>query len=461
MCPLFSRLWYLAALAVPASGFGQSQWASAEMPGLPVGFLRQVYASPTHDTIYFAGLVSMTGISQDWQETNSILRYTNGQWDTLGVINGQVMTVVHYRDTLLAGGAYFLSCSNVPCSQVAYWDGNAWLPYGEFGTYHVRKLRVLDGELYAVGAFHEVDGQPASGVAKRMGNRWEPVGEMDSGDLRDIAKYDGKLVVIGNITFPNGRDIAQWDGNEWTLLGPGLIHLLAGPLCLAVYEGDLYVGGKLPIVHPHNPGQNIMRWDGTQFHALGQGIQRWLGDIQSTATVLDMVEHGGKLFVGGGYRAAGGIEALGLATWDGVEWCAVQGDFQASGGIWSMDFYHDTLFVATGQHLDGQFVNGAAKFTGVQYEEQCSGPADIASDLLNEDPQIYPNPACTYTSFTWEGSGNIEHQLFDSTGRMIRYGSAIGTGEVIIPLDGVPPGLYQLRISSSKGPHQTFKLLVQ
>jgi hypothetical protein len=28
-------------------------------------------------------------------------------------------------------------------------------------------------------------------------------------------------------------------------------------------------------------------------------------------------------------------------------------------------------------------------------------------------------------------------------------------------LDDLPPGLYHLRINSSKGPHDTFKLLVQ
>lgn len=417
------------------------------MPGLAVGPLKQIYASPTRDTIYFAGIISLTEIQQEWQETNSILRYTSGQWDTLGVINGQVMTVVQYRDTLLAGGAYFLSCSGDPCSQVAFWDGVSWRPYGDFGTYSVRKLRVLDGELYAVGGFNEVDGQLATGVARRVGNTWQPVGQLNlQGSLQDIAQYDGKLIVVGNVDLPTGRGIAQWDGTEWTVLGPGLISLWSNARCLAVYQGDLYVAGQIRIVQPGNPGQNIMRWDGDQFHALGQGIQWWLGDAQSTATVLTMAEHNGKLFVGGGYRAAGGIEALGLATWDGIEWCAVPGDFRASGGIWSMDFYHDTLFVACGTTLDGNTVNGTAKFIGSQYETECSGPVGIV-DHGESQAILYPNPASDLVTLTFGARMFSRYDLFDARGNIVRQGAVPDGESLVLSLVSVAPGAYALRLT--------------
>lgn len=440
----------------------QSQWAPTGSPGLIVGPLRHIYANPSRDTIYFAGIISMTGIQQDWQETNSILRYTTGQWDTLGVINGQVQTIVQYRDTLIAGGVVFLSCSGTPCSGAAYWDGNAWQPYGDFGSSGVRMLRVFDDELYAVGGFTEVDGQPASGVAKRMGSAWLPVGTFDlEGSILDIAKYDGKLVVIGNVDFDNGRSIAEWDGSDWHVLGPGIINLMSSAQCLAVFQDNLYVGGQIALAPPGNPGQNIMRWDGTQFHNLGQGIQWWLGDQNSVATVLEMVEHDGKLFVGGGYRAAGGIEALGLSTWDGVEWCAVPGDFRASGGIWAMDFYHDTLFVACGATLDSNTVNGTAKFIGEEYTTVCSGPVGIPQYSGRGTPKLYPNPAADHAILAIDRQEQTLYDVVDAAGSILLSGSIPPTSEVSLPLSDLAPGVYAVRLQSEVSGPANLKLIKQ
>jgi hypothetical protein len=404
----------------------------------------------------------MTGLQQDWQQTNSVLRYTAGQWDTLGVINGQVETVVQYHDTLVAGGVVFFSCSGTPCSGATYWDGSAWQPYGDFGLLGVRMLRVLDGELYAVGGFTEVDGQPATGVAKRVGSAWVPIGSLDlEGSIIDIAKYNGNLVVIGNVDFDNGRSIAEWDGNEWHLLGPGIINLMSSGHCLTVYQGDLYVGGQIALAPPGNPGQNIMRWDGTQFHALGQGIQAVLGNTSMLATVREMVEHDGKLFVAGGFRAAGGILADGLATWDGVEWCAVPGDFTTTGGIWGgMDFYHDTLFVACGTTLDGDTVNGTAKFIGDDYTTICSGPVNVIEARADLRWSLAPNPGTSQLVVIGEVDYGNRLEVCDALGRAILPSQAF-TSARPIETASWEPGPYFVSITSSDGSKQVLRWVKQ
>ncbi len=447
--------WFTAQLC-----YGQLYWAPTGAPGLLVAPLQGIYASPSGDTLYFGGILSMTGVQQDWQETNSILRYTAGQWDTLGVINGQVMTVVQYRDTLLAGGHFFLSCSGLPCSQVAYWDGINWRPYGEFGAYHVRQLRVLEGELYAVGGFNEVDGQPASGVAKRVGSSWEAIGSIDDAEVRDIVKYQGKLVVAGRFELPGGRDIAEWDGAQWQSLGPGIIDLMSGPRCLAVYQDELYVGGQIALAPPANPGQNIMRWDGTQFHALGQGVQQWPGNTTAIATVTRMVEHAGKLFVGGGFRAAGGIEAMGLATWDGIEWCGVPGDFQATGGIYTMDFYHDTLFVACGTTLDGVTVNGTAKFIGEQYENECSGPVGLIEAPEQDSLGMYPNPSSGEIYLHGFDFGAAQLRILDMQGRTVQ-GAILEHEGTPVDVRDLQSGSYLVEVLLSNGRRQTLRWVKQ
>ncbi len=436
-----------------APAMGQSQWTTAGVPGQIVGLLRQVYANESRDAVYFAGSISFTG-PQYWAESNSVMRYSNGQWDTLGVLNGLVYSVVLFNDTLIAAGQFF-QCSGTPCQGIAYHNGVVWQPYGNIEGGIIRKLRVLDGELYAVGGFNLADGHPAPGVARRIGGSWEPVGSFSpQGSILDIIKYSGNLVVIGGVNIEGITDIAQWDGENWSPLGPGIVNPMSGAHCLAVYQGDLYVGGQIAIA-PGNPGQNIMRWDGTQFHALGQGVQWWLGNTTSIASVLALAEHDGKLFVGGGYRAAGGIEALGLATWDGNEWCAVPGDFRASGGIWSMDFYHDTLFVACGAVLDGDSVNRAAKFIGEEYETECSEPVgfDVHYNDRESSFTLHPNPTSGLLHVALYGLRPREVFVADAVGRLVLQQAlpATAQGPLQLDLGTVSTGVYLVTLLDAQG----------
>ncbi len=447
-----------ACFAASHGLLAQSQWAAADMPGQSIGLLRHIYSNPAKDTIYLAGSISLND-SLGWQQTNAVMRYSNSDWDTLGVLNGQVFTVVQYHDTLVAGGL-LLECSGVPCQGTAYWDGAVWREYGALnGT--VRMLRVFDGELYAVGSFNQADGLPATGVAMRVGNSWVPVGAFNlQGSIIDIAKYNGKLVVIGNVDFDNGRSIAEWDGSEWHLLGPGILNAMSSGQCLAVYQGDLYVGGQIALALPGNPGQNIMRWDGTQFHALGQGIQWYLGNTTSIATVMEMVEHDGKLFVGGGYRAAGGVEALGLATWDGIEWCGVHGDFQASGGIWGMDFYHDTLFVACGLTLDGDTVNRVAKFIGTTYESVCSGPVSTPEHVIERTLVVVPNPGKDQLRINGLPKGPSQVEVRDLLGRVVRSERS-NADTLVLETSEWPVGTYVITVFDTVGMRELLRWMKQ
>lgn len=432
------------------------QWAPANLPGLPMN-IQHIHANATRDTIYYCGALPLT--LPYWYQSNAVMRYSGGHWDALGVLNGFVFSIVMHNDTLIAGGQ-LAEASGTPCSGAAFWDGTAWQPYGDFGTGAIRMLRVLDGELYAVGDFLVADGQPASGVAKRSESGWGPVGGFDlQGSIIDITRYNEDLIVIGNVDIDGGTGIARWDGTNWHLLGPGIVNGLSGGQCLAVYQGDLYVGGQIALA-PGNPGQNIMRWDGSQFHALGQGIQQELGNTTGIAMVRELVVHDGLLFVGGGFRAAGGILANGLATWDGSEWCAVPGDFTSAAGLWAMDFYHDTLFVATGVVLDGDTVNRAAKFVGHEYRAECSGPVAVPEELPGHAWSIHPNPG---NDLLWaQGPKRTPYSLTirDASGRMLRteYEADLG---VPIRMEEWPSGIYLIEVRTVDGVQHTTRWVKQ
>ena len=97
----------------------QGQWVAADLPGTPMN-VQHVYSNANRDTIYYAGALPLS--VPGWQTSNSIMRYANGDWDSLGVLNSLVHTVVIYNDTLIAGGG-FDAASGTPCNGIAYWDG--------------------------------------------------------------------------------------------------------------------------------------------------------------------------------------------------------------------------------------------------------------------------------------------------------------------------------------------------
>lgn len=346
--------------------------------------MKQVYANEAHDTIYYSGRTVLDTGSY-WSAKNPVLRYSTGQWDTLGYLPTPVIySVVLYHDTLMAGGGFTTLDDGTPAEGIAYWDGSAWQLYGDL-DHAVWKLRVLDDTLYAVGSFDHADGQPANGIARRQGGQWVPVGQLPADQMLwvDVIKYQGRLVTIGNGYINGLRGIFQLVNNEWSVLGPGFVGGISGAQCLEVYQGDLYVGGQI-LLQEGNAGQSIMRWDGTAFHPVDSGLQANFNDFSSIATAACMTVHNNLLWVGGGFNYASGVEAHGVATWDGIRWCGVPGDLvnYVGGGVVSMDFYHDTLFVTSGDTADGQYVNQGAKFIGSSYVDSCGGPVGISTTAV-------------------------------------------------------------------------------
>lgn len=454
---LYRRLWKIlsAATVVLMPHLADAQfWASAGLPGTSV-VLQEVYATPNEDTLYYCGTLQLNGVS--WWASNSIMRLTAQGWDTLGVVHGVVTTVVHWHDTLVVGGAFTTVNSDTMYNVAAHVNGN-WLPFGVFQDLSVRRLRIIDEELYAVGSFDSVDGDTTIvGIAVRRGGAWHRVGnsvEQDDPQLLDLTSYNGSIAAIGLMGNEDGRGIMQLIDSTWQLVGPGIQGGLSGAHSIMEYQGDLYVGGQLRLGEG-NAGQDIMRWDGSQFHALGLGLQRELGNTYTFSDCRAMRIHDGLLFVGGGFRYAGGIPSDGVAVWDGSQWCGVPGILtEAGGGAMSIAFYHDTLFVACGWLADGDSVNQAARFIGASYIDSCSGPLSTNSPLpLPEAERVFPNPATSVIRFTPPFSRNEQAVIVDALGRIV---VSLSGRVPEFDVTAWPRGMYT--VLSTKGPATRFLL---
>lgn len=438
-------LWF-GSYACAAPVAAQNYWSSAELPGTAQTF-RQVWADGD-SAIYYAG-IAINGFGQ-----NALMRYADGQWEALDSLNGPINSVVKHRDTLFVGGAFDYA-PGTTSHAVEFYDGVSWKPYGEFENAGVvRMLKVLEDTLYAVGSFTSIDGVVCEGVAKRVGGAWMPVGSFPNDDqvLVDIVNYRDTLVVIGYVTFNSGRGIAYLDQDGyWKLLGPGILGSLSGAHTLAVYQNKLYVGGQISLV-AGNPGQEIMRWNGSGFEGLGQGLQFSENNTTSFCDVRAMVEHDDLLFVGGGCNYAGGLPSHGVAVWDGVRWCSVPGHPNQSEGVLGMDFYRDTLFITSGHLVDGDTVNLAAKFVGGSYIDSCGAPVHIGEYIvLDKGKELSWSDQHDGTALV-QGlpRGILPYTIFDAMGGFIEQGmlSSDAVSPVRVRIPPSATGLYLFQVGT-------------
>ncbi len=442
----------LIALAVLAttSASAQNNWVDAGMPYLSYG-VRQLLSDTVADQLLAVGYIALVN------DFNSpvIAQYDSGHWTYIdGFAGGGIYTVIRYGDTLLAGG-YFHQIGGMPIDLIGAWYDSAWHAFGAFPTDDgvVRKLRVLNGSLYAVGSFISVDGHTCHGVAKRVGGHWENLGSInypvgDEPIVLDVCEYQGNIVVGGELNPVGlGNDLIQFDGTNWVNVGDGLLDGVGAVTCLAVYHDELYVGGGL-YVGAGSPAHGLVRWNGTEWRDVGGSMRDIYGTTEYNASASSLLVNDDKLLVGGAFGYAGTLHANQFAIWDGQKWCAT-GD-SIGHKVESMAFYHDTLFITCGDSLNGEPANYVARWVGGAFEQICEqvGIAEEAS-LPNAIITIGPEGGGGRTIFGLP-DGFFQVTVFDATGRQVAS-HWINSHDGRAQMEHIThaPGLYLLRATGA------------
>jgi hypothetical protein len=218
----------------------------------------------------------------------------------------------------------------------------------------------------------------------------------------------------------------MYDGSTWQDVGGGLLGGTDWLNCMEVYNGELYVGGVFANGTGLNAGNAIMRWNGTQWNSVGQGLQDVSGSFNPGMSVFCMTAHAGRLYVGGYQFHAGYVPSEYISSWDGSQWCNVgDGDFDLL-PLQSIAFYHDTLFIATGNTIDGDTVNRVAKWVGGAFADTCSAPVSMP-ERSADSFFLHPNPASTVLTITSAPSNAATVLLTDPLGRVVLQEPLHGT----------------------------------
>ncbi len=133
-----------------------------------------------------------------------------------------------------------------------------------------------------------------------------------------------RVLIAGQFAYADGLPVSpgvlEWRANEffslgcgieWDCVTPGSTAGLGNPaLALALWNGDVYLGGSIMFTRDGLDYNWLMRWDGAEWHPV-PGLD---GVVQSLK-VID-----GELIVVGWFEHAGNLVANGMAKWDGASW---------------------------------------------------------------------------------------------------------------------------------------------
>lgn len=305
-----------------------------------------------------------------------------------------VRALTFYNGDLIAGGVFTQVAPGAAASGVARWDGQSWHPMGGgvSGGTGIFAMARFGPDLVVGGNFAAVGGTPANYVARWNGS-WQPLGP---GNIAGPAGggvfamcVDGNRLVLGGafaeIAGVPFRSLAAWDGQAWTPIGAGVNGVVRA---LAVYNGELYVGGEFAVVGAASI-TNLARWNGSGWSAVSGGVAgggvfalsvaggslyaagefssaggqaasrvaRFDGSWHPMSSGVDMparalVEHQGRVLVGGWFQTAGGTPAGAVAAWDGHAWSPLAPG--TGGAIWALASQGRDLF------LGGNFSAGPA-----------------------------------------------------------------------------------------------------
>jgi hypothetical protein len=160
-------------------------------------------------------------------------------------------------------------------------------------------------------------------------------------DFDGPGSADALLVVGGRFEDAGGvaaRNVATWDGTQWSALAGGVHAGSAYSEVFALCEFDedgsgpatpvLIAGGQFSVAGAV-VAMNIARWDGAGWAPLGPGITPYPGWVPVRALKVFDADGSGpglaEVYAAGAMTHAGAVPTSGIARWNGANWSAVGG----------------------------------------------------------------------------------------------------------------------------------------
>lgn len=225
-----------------------------------------------------------------------------------GGLNGGVLATANLNDTLVVGGD-FNAADNQPARFVARWYGGTYHPMGAGFNGSVRSLAVANGVLYAAGDFDSSGTVALPHLARWTGGSWQRVGAGEPDDTNELTLgVDGtSLLLFGQFSQVGSpavttSSVARWDGSWHAMPNAGFRARGAARL-----GADLFVAGD------SYGATALSTWNGSGWSGI------WAFDYTNGrwASFTSVTAYGGEVVVTGDFDDLNGVEAHGIARWNG------------------------------------------------------------------------------------------------------------------------------------------------
>lgn len=214
-----------------------------------------------------------------------------------------------------------------------------------------------------------------------------------------IVSHNGKLYVCGSGSSTTNVPLQVWDGIQWSAQAQ-FFGASSGTIVYDLeFVGDtLYAVGTFTNVNGVNAG-GLAQWDGTTWSSVG-GLNGFV-----TGLTVD----GQNLYVSGAFTnpAAGGVTATNIAYWDGSAWHALGNGLGVLNGTAfgvRATVIKDGLVYAAGLFTNSgpQFMTNVAVWDGNTWSAVGGGVNAVATCILSYGTDLYVGGA-----FTKAGSTNV------------------------------------------------------
>lgn len=373
--------------------------------------------------------------------------------------SGNVLAGTPYNGKFLAGGL-FTSIGDVNTTGLAVWDGSKWdsLPKRAFRyskTVVISNFLKKGSLLYFSGSFDTIAGQPTNGIATWDGTNFHPmllpIHPTNFNGITSIVEYQNEIYVAGGYFIGNKGDVLKYNGTSWvSTTGGGFIGPYSGARQLIVYNNELYAAGYFEQSNG-NAGNNVIKWDGTQWQDVG------FGSTGSYLLISKMLVYHNKLWVFGGFSKVAGEFTSNVAVFDGTAWCGLKDTLDNT--ITSATIYNDTIYIGGGfWKANSDSIPYIAKLSDANLFNQCVNVVGI-NELSNSNYfSIYPNPSTSTLNII-----DKNNQLQNATIHIQNY-----LGQVVynapfnsqINLSNLSAGMYFLNIED-EGIKKTIKIIKQ
>jgi fibronectin type III domain protein/PKD domain-containing protein len=273
-----------------------AKWNGTSWSGLGSGFVYTVYAAAlSGDDFYAAGYFE----TADGSVANRVVKWDGVSWSVLGEFaNGEenylVAMAVAGSDIYVAE-TFYVSWPFYSQGYILHkWDGTSWseLPALDGA---VNAITISGNDVYVGGYFTEAGGVPVNNIAKWDGNNWSALGPGVNGGVSAIAISGSDAYIGGSFTTAGSvpaNYVAKWNGSSWSALDSGLNHFV---YAIAVSGNDVYVGGEFTLAGTIQANR-IAKWNNTGWSALDAGLNSW---------VTTVLASGNDVYAGGAFRTAG------------------------------------------------------------------------------------------------------------------------------------------------------------